>query len=98
MRVSYLRSPLSAPRFPLSAFRMDKADVADSGKRVAGSAFRMGPMLSPSLLARLRCPACKKPLPFRETSQDFRCEGCKRVYPVRDGIPVLLVDEAKLEN
>ena len=55
------------------------------------------PSLVPQLLERLRCPACRAALAFRQDKQDFRCDGCKRVYPIRDGVPVLLVEEATLE-
>ncbi|MBI2679041.1 MAG: Trm112 family protein [Candidatus Koribacter versatilis] len=55
-------------------------------------------MLPKELLEVLVCPACRAPLEFRQDRQDFRCAACKRVYPVRDGIPILLVDEAKIED
>ena len=55
-------------------------------------------MFSEELLERLRCPACRVALAFRQDKQDFRCDGCKRVYPIRDGVPVLLVDEASRED
>jgi uncharacterized protein len=55
-------------------------------------------MLPEQLLARLRCPACRAPLAFRQDKQDFRCDGCTRIYPIRDGVPVLLVDEASRED
>ena len=57
-------------------------------------------MLPQALLDILVCPACRQPLAFRqgEGRQDFRCAACKRVYPVRDGIPVLLIDEARIED
>jgi uncharacterized protein YbaR (Trm112 family) len=46
------------------------------------------------LLAILVCPACRGKV--RPVSQEDRiaCEACGRVYPVRDGIPVMLVEEA----
>lgn len=55
-------------------------------------------MLPEKTLERLRCPACMQPLAFRTERPDFHCAPCKRSYPVRDGIPVLLVDEAKIEE
>ena len=55
-------------------------------------------VLEPWLLEVLACPACRSPL--REhagpESAELLCTGCGRAYPVRDGIPVLLVDEARL--
>ena len=49
--------------------------------------------LDPALLEILACPACHAPL---EPGEDtLRCTGCGLVYPVRDDIPVLLIDEAE---
>jgi uncharacterized protein YbaR (Trm112 family) len=57
-------------------------------------------MLPEKLLQILVCPACRQKLVFRQSGdrQDFRCAACRRTYPVRDGIPILLVDEAKIED
>ena len=55
--------------------------------------------LDPALLAILVCPACHGDLEVTEAEQhgqELACRGeCRRAYPVRDGIPVLLVDEAR---
>ncbi|HLU74444.1 MAG TPA: Trm112 family protein [Nonomuraea sp.] len=45
------------------------------------------------LLEILACPACKASL--RVQDDELACTGCGLVYPVRDDIPVLLVDEAR---
>ncbi|MGW4637785.1 Trm112 family protein [Sphaerisporangium sp. NPDC004334] len=49
------------------------------------------------LLDILACPACKSPLNAVAESDELACssESCGLVYPVRDDIPVLLVDEAR---
>jgi LSD1 subclass zinc finger protein len=57
----------------------------------------MRAMLDKELLDILVCPTCKQPLTYSEAQQTLRCSACRRVYPVRDGIPVLLVEEAKVE-
>ncbi|WP_019546900.1 Trm112 family protein [Streptomyces sulphureus] len=51
--------------------------------------------LEAGLLEILACPACHAPL--REEADELHCTGgaCGLVYPIRDGIPVLLVDEAR---
>jgi hypothetical protein len=49
------------------------------------------------LLERLVCPACKKPLTWRDERESLRCMECHRVYPVRNGTPVLLVEEAAVD-
>jgi uncharacterized protein len=46
------------------------------------------------LLAILMCPACRGRVRGDPRAQGIECEGCGRVYPVRDGIPVMLVEEA----
>jgi len=55
-------------------------------------------MLAKDLLDILVCPACKQPLTYNEAAQTLKCAACRRVYPIRDEIPILLVDEAKIEN
>lgn len=55
-------------------------------------------MLSKELLDILVCPACKQPLAYNPPAQTLKCGACRRVYPIRDEIPILLVDEAKIEN
>ncbi|MFC5729589.1 MULTISPECIES: Trm112 family protein [Nocardioides] len=52
------------------------------------------PEVSPELLAIIVCPACRAELELTETPE-LVCTGCGLAYPVRDGIPVLLVDEAR---
>ncbi len=51
-------------------------------------------MISQDLLEKLACPACKKPLTLIENANGLKCTGCHRLYPIRDGIPILLIDEA----
>ncbi|HWY58203.1 MAG TPA: Trm112 family protein [Terriglobales bacterium] len=51
-------------------------------------------MIPQDLLNILVCPVCKKPLLLKENGESLKCTECHRVYPVRDNIPILLVDEA----
>jgi len=55
--------------------------------------------LDASLLEILACPACKAPLRVDETQFGgdgaLVCTSCALAYPVRDDIPVMLVDEAR---
>ena len=55
-------------------------------------------MLSPDLLEILVCPACHGKLDYSESGQTLACVSCRRVYPIRDGLPVLLIDQAKIES
>ena len=47
------------------------------------------------LLEILVCPLCKGPLVYKKTAQEFICKGDRLAFPVRDDIPVMLVDEAR---
>jgi len=51
--------------------------------------------LDPQLLELIACPACHATLAVDEERNELLCSGCGLAYPVRDGIPVLLVDEAR---
>lgn len=46
------------------------------------------------LLEILVCPKCRGELEYREQEPALLCHGCKLRYPVRDGIPIMLIDEA----
>jgi uncharacterized protein YbaR (Trm112 family) len=48
------------------------------------------------LLDILVCPApeCRKPLTLAADETSLQCTGCGRTYPIRDGIPILLVEKA----
>lgn len=48
------------------------------------------------LLEILRCPACRAPVRLLEADRGIECGGCRRIYPILDGIPVMLVEEAKV--
>jgi uncharacterized protein len=51
--------------------------------------------LDPQLLDILACPDTHHaPLEYDESGQTLTCTECARVFPIRDGIPVLLLDEA----
>jgi uncharacterized protein YbaR (Trm112 family) len=52
--------------------------------------------LPPELLEILVCPKCKGDLEYRqEPTELLVCHACRLVYAVDDGIPILLIDEAK---
>jgi LSD1 subclass zinc finger protein len=53
--------------------------------------------VSPELLEILVCPICKTPVKLTADKQGLKCSTCHRVYPIRDDIPVMLVDEARIE-
>ena len=53
--------------------------------------------ISQDLLDILVCPLCKATVQLNANGTGLKCVECKRVYPVRDDIPVMLVDEARVE-
>ena len=47
------------------------------------------------LLEILVCPACKGALLYRKAEQELICKPCRLAYQIKDGIPVMLEDEAR---
>src|SRR5581483_4387910 len=74
---------------------------SDSRISVVGTCARFVPgsripeMIDKALLEILVCPACKTPLV--EKNGGLKCSQCRRLYPVRDNIPIMLIDEATIE-
>ena len=54
--------------------------------------------ISQDLLNILVCPLCKAELELKQNQSGLKCVQCKRVYPIRDDIPVMLIDEAAIEE
>ena len=54
--------------------------------------------ISQDLLEILACPACKSKVELNPDGSSLKCVQCKRVYPIRDDIPVMLIDEATIED
>ena len=54
------------------------------------------PPVSRELIDLLICPACHGEVEYKERRERIICTACGRRYPVRDGIPVMLVDEAEM--
>ena len=50
-------------------------------------------MINKELLEMLACPVCKEAVKLE--SEKLVCVKCHRKYPIKDGIPVMLVDEAE---
>jgi uncharacterized protein YbaR (Trm112 family) len=55
---------------------------------------------SPELLGILRCPKCKSKVEIKPDESGLKCTNfeCGLVYPIRDEIPVMLVEEATVEK
>ena len=54
--------------------------------------------INKELLEILACPLCKEEVRLTEDGKGLKCVKCRRVYPIRDDIPVMLIDEAKIED
>ena len=52
--------------------------------------------LSKDLLEILACPQCKGDVVYAEPAAEICCHRCQLAYPVRDDIPVMLIDEARV--
>jgi uncharacterized protein YbaR (Trm112 family) len=50
------------------------------------------------LLEILACPNCKTPVVLVHNGTGLKCNTCHRVYPIKDDIPVMLIDEATIEK
>jgi LSD1 subclass zinc finger protein len=55
-------------------------------------------MIPADFLAILICPECRKQLIYNQQAETLKCQVCRRIYPIRDGLPVLLKDQATVEN
>lgn len=51
--------------------------------------------ISQDLLDILACPKCKGAIQLNEAQDGLICDNCKLLYEIRDGIPIMLIDEAK---
>ena len=60
--------------------------------------WRLAMAISKDLLEILVCPLCKATVELKPDQSGLKCVQCHRVYPIRDDIPVMLVDEAKIEE
>ena len=57
-----------------------------------------GMPVDPELLEILACPNCKTPVTLVKNGTALKCATCKRVYAIKDDIPIMLIDEATIEN
>jgi uncharacterized protein YbaR (Trm112 family) len=53
--------------------------------------------ISAPLLAILACPLCQADVKLTADEKGLKCVSCHRVYPIKDDIPVMIIDEASVE-
>jgi uncharacterized protein len=68
------------------------ATTSGSSAETAAEPPKLGGEVDPELLAILACPLDKQPV--SRQGNYLVCQECQRHYPIRDGIPVMLIDEA----
>ena len=59
------------------------------------SSERLDGTVDPKLLEILVCPLTKAPLRYDREAQELISDQAHLAYPIRDGIPIMLVDEAR---
>ncbi|WP_457572845.1 Trm112 family protein [Desulfolithobacter sp.] len=52
-------------------------------------------MIHKELLDILACPKCKGPVFLTDDQNGLVCTQCRLVYPIRNDIPIMLIDEAR---
>ena len=67
---------------------LPQAGTSQSGPGQSGT-------VDPALLEILVCPLTKAPLRYDRDSQELISDQARLAYPIRDGIPIMLVDEAR---
>ena len=53
-------------------------------------------MIDPDLLAILVCPVTRTPLVYDEAAQELISDAAGVAYPIRQGVPVMLIEEARV--
>ncbi len=71
---------------------------AYSRKRTRESQTEIQMELPKYALDILVCPVCKTRVELLADGSGLKCVSCRRIYPVRDEIPVMLPEEAKIEQ
>lgn len=61
------------------------------------SSRRKNMSIDPHLLEILACPVCKTEVKLTSDEKGLKCVKCHRVYPIKEDIPVMLIDEATIE-
>ena len=62
---------------------------------MTGPAAGESPQVDPKLLEILVCPVTRQPLTYDAEAQELISEAAGLAYPIRDGIPIMLQDEAR---
>jgi uncharacterized protein YbaR (Trm112 family) len=55
-------------------------------------------VLTEEFVEMMICPACRGKVRLKEDASAIKCVACGRAYPIRNGIPAMIVEEATLED
>jgi uncharacterized protein len=69
--------------------------MSETGETKAGGAPGRAQPVDPKLLEILVCPVSHKPLRYDREAGELISEAANLAYPIRDGIPIMLEDEAR---
>ncbi|TYP00046.1 lipid-A-disaccharide kinase [Geothermobacter ehrlichii] len=82
-------------RIGLDIVFLQGRDILEQKLKVIRERIRKPMAVPKDLLDILACPQCKGKVRFDEDNAEIICESCRLAYPVRDEIPVMLIDEAR---
>ncbi|MFE0753128.1 Trm112 family protein [Inquilinus sp. NPDC058860] len=72
------------------------SDTSEPGSAAGSSSPAPSPTgVDPRLLEMLVCPLTKSPLRYDAKAQELISDQARLAYPIRDGIPIMLIDEAR---
>src|SRR5213080_2353880 len=83
-------APTSMRRWWSASLRASRRTIPPAGRRRT-----RGLAMDPKLLEILVCPVTKGPLVYDRERQELVSKSARLAYPIRDGIPVMLEDEAR---
>ena len=55
-------------------------------------------VITEEFVEMLICPACKGKVRLKEDGSAIKCVECRRAYPINNGIPAMVVEEARMED
>ena len=55
-------------------------------------------VITEEFVEMLICPACKGKVKLKEDGSAIKCVACRRAYPINNGIPAMIVEEARMED
>jgi uncharacterized protein YbaR (Trm112 family) len=95
MMLERARDCLSRPNFQVKQRMREDAPMASKGKELDSKQAPEPSRIDPRLLEILVCPRTKTTLEYDAQNQELISRAANLAYPIRDGIPILLPEEAR---